>query len=54
MEDSPPTINRRLLESVSGLAVTANANCSIRRMFHQGVLVNLFLGDEIEGGPANI
>ncbi|MGJ0452818.1 MAG: GH36-type glycosyl hydrolase domain-containing protein [Methylocystis sp.] len=54
MEDSPPTMDRRRLESESGLTVKANANGSIRRMSHQGVLLNLFLGDEIEGGPANI
>lgn len=54
MDDSPPTSNRTRLESRSGLTVEANANGSIRRMSHQGVLLNLFLGDEIEGGPANI
>ncbi|MFO1101855.1 MAG: cellobiose phosphorylase [Methylocystis sp.] len=36
------------------MSVTANANGSIRRMSHQEVLINLFLGDDIEGGPANI
>lgn len=54
MDDSPPTTSRRHLESGSGLTVEANANGSIRRMSHDGVLLNLFLGDEIEGGPANI
>jgi hypothetical protein len=31
-----------------------NANDSIRRMCHHGVVINLFLGNEVEGGPANI
>ncbi|MGE0237049.1 MAG: hypothetical protein AB7P43_16915, partial [Methylocystis sp.] len=53
MADSSQTINRRRLQSGSGLTVTANANGSSRRMSHQEVLVNLFLGDDIEGGPAN-
>ena len=31
-----------------------NANGSIRRMDHRDILLNLFLGTEIEGGPANL
>ena len=31
-----------------------NANGSIRRMKHRDILLNLFLGNEAEGGPANI
>jgi cellobiose phosphorylase len=31
-----------------------NANGSIRRMDHGDILLNLFLGTEIEGGPANL
>ncbi len=31
-----------------------NANGSIRRMTHGRILLNLFLGNEVEGGPANI
>ncbi len=42
------------LESPSGLRVELNANGSIRRIDHGGLIVNLFLGNEIEGGPANL
>ena len=43
-----------LLRSPSGLAVQVNANGSIRRIDHGDVIVNLFLGSEMEGGPANL
>jgi len=42
------------LASPSGLAVQLNSNGSIRRMDHRGVILNAFLGTEIEGGPANL
>lgn len=51
--NSPP-MGLRQLESASGLTVQVNANSSIRRMRHREVLLNLFLGNEVEGGPANI
>ena len=41
-------------ESPSGLCVQVNANGSIRRMDHRDIILNLFSGTEIEGGPANI
>jgi cellobiose phosphorylase len=44
----------RDLESPSGLTVQVNANGSIRRMKHRDILLNLFLGNEVEGGPANL
>jgi 1,2-beta-oligoglucan phosphorylase len=53
MDENRPTISHRL-KSEMGLTIEANANGSIRRMSHHGVLLNLFIGDEIEGGPANI
>jgi hypothetical protein len=40
--------------SPSGLTVEVNANGSIRRIDHRDVILNLFLGNEIEGGPANV
>ncbi|MFZ0725296.1 MAG: hypothetical protein WAM61_05860 [Desulfobacterales bacterium] len=43
-----------LLQSPSGLKIEVNANGSIRRMDHGDILLNLFLGTEIEGGPANL
>ena len=42
------------IESPSGLQVQVNANGSIRRMDYHNILLNLFLGNEIEGGPSNI
>jgi cellobiose phosphorylase len=42
------------LESLSGLTVQVNSNGSIRRMDHRDILLNLFLGNEAEGGPANL
>jgi len=41
-------------ESPPGLSVQVNANGSIRRIDHGDIILNLFLGTEIEGGPANI
>jgi hypothetical protein len=42
------------LESPIGLTVQVNANGSIRRMNHRDILLNLFLGNQVEGGPTNI
>lgn len=42
------------LESPSGLSMEVNANGSIRRMDHRDILLNLFLGTEIEGGLTNL
>jgi hypothetical protein len=42
------------IESPSGLQVQVNANGSIQRMDHRDILLNLFLGNEIAGGPGNI
>jgi len=42
------------LESPAGLSMEVNANGSIRRMDHRDILLNLFLGTEMEGGPANV
>ena len=36
------------------LAIQVNANGSIRRIDHRDVIVNAFLGNELEGGPANL
>ena len=54
MKPSPSPISPRNLKSASGLTAQMNANGSIRRMTHGGILLNLFLGNEVEGGPANI
>jgi cellobiose phosphorylase len=42
------------LESPSGLSVQMNANGSVRRMDHRDIILNLFLGNAVEGGPANL
>ena len=44
----------RRYESPTGLAVHVNANGSIRRMDHGDIVLNLFPGTEMEGGPANL
>ncbi len=42
------------LSSASELRVQINANGSLRRIDHRDVIVNLFAGNEVEGGPANV
>ena len=42
------------LESPSGLCIEVNRNGSLRRLEHRDILLNLFLGNEVEGGPANL
>jgi len=42
------------LQSPSGLRVQINSNASIKRIDLHDILINLFLGTEVEGGPANI
>ena len=42
------------IASASGLSVEWNANGSLRRMDHGDIMLNLFLGNEADGGPANI
>ena len=42
------------ITSPSGLSVELNANGSIRRMDHGDIILNLFPGNEAEGGPANL
>ncbi|HEU5295765.1 MAG TPA: hypothetical protein VFU71_13370, partial [Burkholderiaceae bacterium] len=42
------------LTSPSGLAVRLNANGSIHRVDCRDVVVNAFVGNELEGGPANL
>ena len=50
----PVTARARSLSNAAGLSVEINANGSIRRMDCHGVMLNLFLGNEVEGGPANL
>lgn len=48
------SIDPMRISSASGLSVEINANGSIRRIDFQSTIINLFLGNELEGGPANI
>jgi hypothetical protein len=55
MNHNPPApVGPSYLESPSGLTVQVNANGSIRRMDHGDMMLNLFLGNETEGGPSNL
>jgi 1,2-beta-oligoglucan phosphorylase len=49
-----PAVFPYRLESPAGLSIEVNANGSIRRMDHRDILLNLFLGTEMEGGLANL
>jgi cellobiose phosphorylase len=51
---SSPTVYPVHITSPSGLQVQVNANGSIRRMNYRDLLLNLFLGNEVEGGPTNL
>src|SRR5262245_11733199 len=42
------------LESPSGLAAELAANGALRRLEHRGLVLNLFPGNEMDGGPANL
>ncbi|HNR11987.1 MAG TPA: hypothetical protein PKM59_01595 [Thermodesulfobacteriota bacterium] len=50
----PPLAYPRRIESPSGLSALINANGSLQRMDHHSVVLNLFLGTEVEGAPAGI
>ncbi len=42
------------ITTAAGLRVEFNANGSIRRMDHGDIMLNLLLGNELDGGPANL
>jgi len=42
------------LGSPAGMSAELNANGSVRRLECKGLMVSLFVGNEIEGGPANL
>ena len=44
----------RVVENAAGLRVTLNANASVARIDHDDIMINLFRGNALEGGPANI
>ncbi|HEX6361960.1 MAG TPA: hypothetical protein VFZ93_03330, partial [Albitalea sp.] len=43
-----------ILRSASGLGFEFNANGSVRRMLAGDIVLNLFVGNELDGGPANL
>ena len=53
-ESPSPAVFPFRLESPVGLSIEINANGSVRRMDHRDILLNLFLGTEIEGGAATL
>jgi cellobiose phosphorylase len=42
------------LTSPAGLSFEMGANGALRRVDHEGLLLNLFVGNELEGGPTNL
>src|SRR5688500_18545394 len=42
------------LQSAAGLSVELLENGALRRMDHGDTIINLFLGNELEGGVANL
>ncbi|MEY2681437.1 MAG: hypothetical protein RL661_1668, partial [Pseudomonadota bacterium] len=42
------------LDSASGLSARINRNGSLYRLDYKDIILNLFPGNELEGGPANI
>ncbi len=42
------------LSSPAGLAIEINRNGALRKIESNGVVIGLFLGNEVEGGPANV
>ena len=52
--DSPPVAFPCRITSPSGMSVELNANGGVRRMDCGDIMVNVFLGNEVEGGPVNI
>src|SRR5260370_26033106 len=42
------------IASPSGISIELNANGSIRRMDHGDIMLNLVLGNEVDGGLANV
>jgi 1,2-beta-oligoglucan phosphorylase len=42
------------ISSPSGISIEVNANGSLRRIDRDDIILNLFPGNEVEGGPSNI
>jgi cellobiose phosphorylase len=49
-----PIDTHTAVRSPSGLAFEINANGSLRRALAGDLMLNLFVGNEVEGGPANL
>jgi cellobiose phosphorylase len=50
---SPVVFPHRVV-SPAGIGFELNSNGSVRRIDHGDIMINLFLGNEAEGGPANL
>ncbi len=44
----------RVVANAAGLRVTMNANASVARIDHEHLMLNLFRGNALEGGPSNL
>ena len=53
-DPGPDPRPERTLSNDAGLRVELLANGAVRRMDCHGVLLNLFIGNAVEGGPANL
>ncbi|TCT21431.1 GH36-type glycosyl hydrolase domain-containing protein [Thiobaca trueperi] len=53
-ENRPSADFPRPIASPSGLVARVNVNGSIHRLDHADIMLNLFPGNEMEGGPANL
>jgi hypothetical protein len=42
------------ITSEAGLRFEFNSNGSIRRIDRSDIMINMYLGNEVEGGPANL
>lgn len=51
---SPVAAHSRCLSNAAGLRIELLANGAIRRMDVGDLMLNLFVGNELEGGPANL
>ena len=54
MSASTPVTPFLRIESAAGLTAACNRNGSLRRLDYRDTILNLFLGNELEGGPTNV
>jgi cellobiose phosphorylase len=54
MSDAPTGLTPVTVTSASGMRAEINANGSLRRFDCASICLNLFIGNEVEGGPTNL